>query len=95
MVIPDVNRPAIIGVLGTHSTGKSTFLARLAHELRLLGRSRVVPRVLTPRVSSRCRARHGVRIETPSARIGELWPRRVDTLPLTKRHARLARTVLD
>lgn len=30
----DVERPVTIGVLGTHSTGKSTFLARLAHELR-------------------------------------------------------------
>ncbi|WP_253886264.1 AAA family ATPase [Actinokineospora diospyrosa] len=29
-----VERPVMIGVLGTHSTGKSTFLARLAHELR-------------------------------------------------------------
>lgn len=35
MVISDVDRPVTIGVLGTHSTGKSTFLARLAHELRL------------------------------------------------------------
>ncbi|GAA3040642.1 hypothetical protein Aglo01_30970 [Actinokineospora globicatena] len=30
-----LERPIMIGVLGTHSTGKSTFLARLAHELRL------------------------------------------------------------
>lgn len=30
----DVEKPVIIGVLGTHSTGKSTFLARLAHDLR-------------------------------------------------------------
>jgi AAA domain-containing protein len=30
----DVEKPVVIGVLGTHSTGKSTFLARLAHELR-------------------------------------------------------------
>jgi hypothetical protein len=30
-----VERPVVIGVLGTHSTGKSTFVARLAHELRL------------------------------------------------------------
>lgn len=42
MVIPSadhpvdtVDRPVTIGVTGTHSTGKSTFLARLAHELRL------------------------------------------------------------
>lgn len=30
-----VDRPVVVGVTGTHSTGKSTFLARLAHELRL------------------------------------------------------------
>jgi predicted ATPase len=30
-----VDRPVMVGVTGTHSTGKSTFLARLAHELRL------------------------------------------------------------
>lgn len=30
----EVEKPVMIGVLGTHSTGKSTFLARLAHELR-------------------------------------------------------------
>lgn len=30
----DVERPVTIAVTGTHSTGKSTFLARLAHELR-------------------------------------------------------------
>jgi hypothetical protein len=30
-----VDRPVTIAVLGTHSTGKSTFLARLAHALRL------------------------------------------------------------
>lgn len=29
-----VEQPVTIAVLGTHSTGKSTFLARLAHELR-------------------------------------------------------------
>ncbi|MBB4966364.1 AAA family ATPase [Saccharothrix violaceirubra] len=29
-----VERPVVLGVLGTHSTGKSTFLARLAHDLR-------------------------------------------------------------
>lgn len=28
------DKPLMIGVLGTHSTGKSTFLARLAHDLR-------------------------------------------------------------
>jgi AAA domain-containing protein len=28
------DKPLMIGVMGTHSTGKSTFLARLAHELR-------------------------------------------------------------
>ncbi|MGH4019755.1 MAG: AAA family ATPase [Pseudonocardiaceae bacterium] len=30
-----LDRPVTIAVLGTRSTGKSTFLARLAHELRL------------------------------------------------------------
>lgn len=30
-----VERPVMIGVTGAHSTGKSSFLARLAHELRL------------------------------------------------------------
>jgi nicotinamide riboside kinase len=30
-----VDRPVTVGVTGTHSTGKSTFLARLARELRL------------------------------------------------------------
>lgn len=30
----EVDRPVAIAVTGTHSTGKSTFLARLAHELR-------------------------------------------------------------
>jgi AAA domain len=30
-----VDRPVVVGVTGAHSTGKSTFLARLAHELRL------------------------------------------------------------
>jgi hypothetical protein len=34
VVIGDVEKPVVIGVLGTHSTGKSTFLARLAHDLR-------------------------------------------------------------
>ncbi|WP_433270758.1 AAA family ATPase [Actinosynnema sp. CS-041913] len=29
-----VEKPITIGVTGTHSTGKSTFLARLAHDLR-------------------------------------------------------------
>lgn len=33
--VDTVDRPVTIGVTGTHSTGKSTFLARLAHELRL------------------------------------------------------------
>lgn len=31
----DPDRGITVGVTGTHSTGKSTFLARLAHELRL------------------------------------------------------------
>jgi hypothetical protein len=35
-VIREVERPLMIGVLGTHSTGKSTFLHRLAAELRRL-----------------------------------------------------------
>jgi nicotinamide riboside kinase len=30
-----MDRPVMVGITGTHSTGKSTFLARLAHELRL------------------------------------------------------------
>ncbi|WP_158854517.1 AAA family ATPase [Saccharothrix deserti] len=30
----EVEKPVVVAVLGTHSTGKSTFLARLAHELR-------------------------------------------------------------
>ena len=30
----EVERPVVVAVTGTHSTGKSTFLARLAHELR-------------------------------------------------------------
>lgn len=29
-----VDRPVVVGVTGTHSTGKSTFLARLTHDLR-------------------------------------------------------------
>ncbi|WP_181320727.1 AAA family ATPase [Saccharothrix carnea] len=29
-----VEKPVVVAVLGTHSTGKSTFLARLAHDLR-------------------------------------------------------------
>jgi AAA domain-containing protein len=33
--VDGVDRPVTVGVTGTHSTGKSTFLARLAHELRL------------------------------------------------------------
>lgn len=32
-----VEQPVTIAVVGTHSTGKSTFLARLAHELRRCG----------------------------------------------------------
>lgn len=32
--VDTVDRPVMVGVTGTHSTGKSTFLARLAHELR-------------------------------------------------------------
>jgi nicotinamide riboside kinase len=32
--VDTVDRPVTVGVTGTHSTGKSTFLARLAHELR-------------------------------------------------------------
>ncbi len=34
MTANDVEQPITVGVLGTHSTGKSMFLARLAHELR-------------------------------------------------------------
>ncbi|GAA1313688.1 AAA family ATPase [Saccharothrix xinjiangensis] len=34
MVIGEVEKPVVVAVTGTHSTGKSTFLARLAHELR-------------------------------------------------------------
>ncbi|MCO1575476.1 ATP-binding protein [Crossiella sp. SN42] len=36
MTVPanPVEQPVTVAVLGTHSTGKSTFLARLAHELR-------------------------------------------------------------
>ncbi|WP_197043596.1 AAA family ATPase [Saccharothrix sp. NRRL B-16314] len=30
----EVEKPVVVAVLGTHSTGKSVFLARLAHELR-------------------------------------------------------------
>lgn len=30
-----VEQPITIGIMGAHSTGKSTFLARIAHELRL------------------------------------------------------------
>jgi len=33
----EVEPPVVIGVVGTHSTGKSTFLARLAHDLRAQG----------------------------------------------------------
>ncbi|WP_280329361.1 AAA family ATPase [Nocardia wallacei] len=33
----DNDQPVTIAVVGTHSTGKSTFLARLAHELRRTG----------------------------------------------------------
>ncbi len=33
--VDTVDRPVVVGVTGTHSTGKSTFLARLAHELRI------------------------------------------------------------
>ena len=32
-----LDQPITIAVVGTHSTGKSTFLARLAHELRRTG----------------------------------------------------------
>ena len=35
IAVDAVDRPVMVGVTGTHSTGKSTFLARLAHELRL------------------------------------------------------------
>lgn len=34
MIVPDVEQPVTVAVLGTHSTGKSTFLAHLAHDLR-------------------------------------------------------------
>jgi predicted ATPase len=34
VVIGEVEKPVVVAVTGTHSTGKSTFLARLAHELR-------------------------------------------------------------
>lgn len=34
MVSLRIERPVTVAVTGTHSTGKSTFLARLAHELR-------------------------------------------------------------
>ncbi|CRK58671.1 hypothetical protein [Alloactinosynnema sp. L-07] len=34
MTASEVEKPVTIAVLGTHSTGKSTFLARLAHDLR-------------------------------------------------------------
>ncbi|MGW5053932.1 AAA family ATPase [Actinokineospora sp. NPDC004072] len=34
MTTPEVEKPVTIAVLGAHSTGKSTFLARLAHDLR-------------------------------------------------------------
>jgi GTPase SAR1 family protein len=33
-VTTSVERPVTIAVAGTHSTGKTTFIARLAHELR-------------------------------------------------------------
>lgn len=32
--LPEVERPLTIGIVGAHSTGKSAFLARLAHDLR-------------------------------------------------------------
>lgn len=32
--VPDDGRPVTVAIVGTHSTGKSTFLARLAHALR-------------------------------------------------------------
>jgi hypothetical protein len=34
VVTERVEKPVVVAVLGTHSTGKSTFLARLAHDLR-------------------------------------------------------------
>ncbi|MFD8493285.1 AAA family ATPase [Amycolatopsis sp. NPDC059657] len=34
MTTEQVERPVSIGVLGTHSTGKTTFLSQLTHELR-------------------------------------------------------------
>jgi hypothetical protein len=34
VVIATVERPVTIAVAGTHSTGKTTFISRLAHELR-------------------------------------------------------------
>jgi hypothetical protein len=34
VVTAGVEKPVVVAVLGTHSTGKSTFLARLAHDLR-------------------------------------------------------------
>lgn len=34
MLPPPIDRPVSIAVAGTHSTGKSTFLARVAHEAR-------------------------------------------------------------
>lgn len=37
MVGARIEHPVTVGVTGTHSTGKSTFLARLAHELRRQG----------------------------------------------------------
>lgn len=33
-MIAEVERPVSVAVMGTHSTGKTTFIARLAHELR-------------------------------------------------------------
>jgi len=33
----EVETPVVLGVVGAHSTGKSTFLARLAHDLRARG----------------------------------------------------------
>jgi hypothetical protein len=36
-VVKTLDQPVTIAVVGTHSTGKSTFLARLAHELRRAG----------------------------------------------------------
>jgi hypothetical protein len=34
VTVPEVTRPVVVAVLGTHSTGKSTFLAHLVHALR-------------------------------------------------------------